>query len=114
MAAHIPPLDDAAVGRAVGVSRSTAARWTRGESLPERSHVVKLSKLFNVSPAVILRMTDNEALEEEIANGGSQEELASLLAHVPELGDFVRGIWKLPPEKRAALILLVRSLLPPD
>ena len=92
------------------MSRSTPARWARGESLPTREHVAGLALLFKVSPTTILRMTDNAALQEETHNEEGQQAIAALLAHVPELGEFVQLIWKLPPEKRAALILIARSM----
>jgi transcriptional regulator with XRE-family HTH domain len=98
------------IAAACEVSISAVNRWLRGERLPERRQVALLSKLFRVSPATIIRMTDKEALLEEIANSTSQQELASLLAHVPEIEEFYRIITGLPVEERAALIVIARGL----
>lgn len=92
------------------VSPSAVGKWLNTERLPERRQVAYLAKLFKVSPVTILWMTDREALQEEIENGGSQQDLAALLAHVPEAEEFYRILAKLPIDKRAALILIARAL----
>lgn len=103
-------LSNRKIAAACEVSESAVGRWLRGERLPERRQVALLSKLFRVSPARILWMTDREALQEEISNGMSQQEIASLLAHVPEAEEFYRILTGLSVEKRAALILIARGL----
>lgn len=103
-------LSNRRIATACEVSESAVGRWLRGERLPERRQVALLSKLFRVSPARILWMTDREALQEEINNHMSQQDIASLLAHVPEAEEFYRIITGLSVEKRAALILIARGL----
>ena len=103
-------LSNRKIAEACEVSESAVGRWLRGERLPERKQVALLSKLFKVSPSRILWMTDKEALEEEIENGMSQQEIASLLAHVPEAEEFYRILTRLSVEKRAALIVIARGL----
>jgi transcriptional regulator with XRE-family HTH domain len=98
------------IAQACEVSESAVGRWLRGERLPERRQVALLSKLFQVSPARILWMTDREALQEEMGNSMSQQDIASLLAHVPEAEEFYRILTGLSVEKRAALILIARGL----
>ena len=97
------------IAEACKVDVSAVGRWVRGERLPERAHVARLSKLLKVSPAVIMLMTDKDDLEEEIENVRDQS-TAELIAYVPELADFVQLLRRMPPEERAALILLARSL----
>lgn len=92
------------------VTTSAVSRWLTGERLPERRQVAFLSKFFGVSPSTILWMTDKEALQQEIENGMSQQEIAALLAHVPEVEEFYRILGSLPVDKRAALILIARSM----
>lgn len=103
-------LSNRAIANACEVSESAVGRWLRGERLPERRQVALLSRFFKVSPARILWMTDREALQEEIENGMSQQDIASLLAHVPEAEEFYRIITGLSVEKRAALIVIARGL----
>lgn len=103
-------LSNRKIATACDVSESAVGRWLRGERLPERRQVALLSKLFQVSPARILWMTDREALQEEIDNHMSQQDIASLLAHVPEAEEFYRIVAGLSVEKRAALILIARGL----
>jgi transcriptional regulator with XRE-family HTH domain len=103
-------LNNRAIASACDVSESAVGRWLRGERLPERRQVALLSKLFNVSPARILWMTDREALQDEINNTMSQQDIASLLAHVPEAEEFYRILTGLSVEKRAALIVIARGL----
>ena len=101
-------LTNADIAHELRVAESTVGKWVNGTSLPERAQVIGLSRLFRVSPTTILRMTDNGALLDEVRNGESQE-LAQLLASVPELQQFYALLAALPPEKRAALILLARA-----
>jgi len=103
-------LSNRKIAKACEVSESAVGRWLRGERLPERRQVALLSKLFKVSPATILWMTDKEALEDEVKNHMSQEEIASLLAHVPEAEEFYRIVAGLSVDKRAALIVIARGL----
>lgn len=103
-------LSNRAIASACDVSESAVGRWLRGERLPERRQVALLSKLFQVSPARILWMTDREALQDEISNNMSQQDIASLLAHVPEAEEFYRIVAGLSVEKRAALIVIARGL----
>lgn len=103
-------LSNRVIASACDVSESAVGRWLRGERLPERRQVALLSKLFRVSPARILWMTDREALQEEIDNNMSQQDIASLLAHVPEAEEFYRIVAGLSVEKRAALIVIARGL----
>lgn len=98
------------IASACEVSESAVGRWLRGERLPERRQVALLSKLFQVSPTRILWMTDREALEDEVENTMSQQDIASLLAHVPEAEEFYRIVTGLSVEKRAALIVIARGL----
>jgi transcriptional regulator with XRE-family HTH domain len=103
-------LSNRMIANACEVSESAVGRWLRGERLPERRQVALLSKLFQVSPTRILWMTDREALEDEIENTMSQQDIASLLAHVPEAEEFYRIVTGLSVEKRAALIVIARGL----
>lgn len=109
-----PKIDDADLALDVGVSGSTVGRWRKGEMLPDRVSVARLALRFKVSPTTIMRMTDDAALLDEVPNEEGQQAFAALLAHVPDLGDFVRVLWKLPSDRRAALMLIARSMLPPD
>lgn len=103
-------LNNTQIAQACNVTPGAVGRWLRGERLPERAQVVELALLFRVSPVTILRMTDRTDLlkEEDIAK--RQQSMAELLTYVPELAEFVEMLWKMPPAKRAALILLARSL----
>lgn len=103
-------LSNRKIAAACEVSESAVGRWLRGERLPERRQVALLSKLFKVSPATILWMTDREALGEEIKNHMSQDEIISLLTHVPEAEEFYRIVAGLAVDKRAALIVIARGL----
>ena len=103
-------LSNKRIAEACEVSPSAVGRWLRGERLPERRQVALLAKLFHVSPSRILWMTDREALQDEINNNMSQQELVSLLTHVPEAEEFYRILTGLSVEKRAALILIARGL----
>ena len=103
-------LSNKQIANACEVSPSAVGKWINTGRLPERRQVAHLSKLFRVSPVTILWMTDREALLEEITNGTSQQDLASLLAHVPEAEEFYRILATLPVDKRAALILIARAM----
>ena len=102
-------LSNKAIAEAVGVTSSTVGRWLKGERVPGRAQVGGLALLFQVSPVTILRMIDKKALDEEVSQVERQQSLAELLAYVPELGDFVELMWRMTPERRAAIILLARS-----
>lgn len=102
-------LSNKAIGDSVGVTPSAVSRWLDGKRLPERQHVGGLALLFRVSPVMILRMIDKKDLDEEVSQVERQQNMAELLAYVPELGEFVELLWRMAPEKRAALILLARS-----
>lgn len=106
-------LKDADVAEACHVTKGAVGRWLKGTRQPERLQVIMLSKLFETPPNTILWMTDPEAMSEELGKEMSQKDYASLLAHVPELGDIVEGMWRLPTEQRAAIIVVIRSMLPP-
>lgn len=103
-------LSNKKIAQACEVTDSAVGRWLRGERLPERRQVALLAKLFRVSPTRILWMTDREALQDEIENGMSQQDIMSLLAHVPEAEEFYRILTGLSVEKRAALIVIARGL----
>ena len=103
-------LSNKAIADACGVTPGAVGRWLRGERMPERAQVVALALLFRVSAVTILRMTDRAELLQEEDTTKRQQSMAELLTYVPELAEFVELLWKMPPERRAALILLARSM----
>ena len=46
------------VGERVGVHKNAVQRWERGESEPMGSNLIALSKLYGVSPDVLMEQTD--------------------------------------------------------
>lgn len=105
-------LSNKKIADAVEVDQSAVARWLRADRLPERAQVVALATLFKVSPLRILWLTDRQALMDEIGIVERQQSMAELLAHVPELADDIELLLRLPPKRRAALILLAKSAEP--
>ena len=43
-----------ALGALVGVSHNTIKKWCDGDTVPTRTHIKKLSEVFNVSPAYLM------------------------------------------------------------
>lgn len=98
------------VATACDVDVSAVGRWLRGERLPERAQVVALALLFKVSPVTILMKTDKEKLLETIEDVKRQQSNEELLAYAPEVAELLEVVQRLPPDKRAAIILLAKSV----
>lgn len=97
------------VAVACDVDVSAVGRWLRGERLPERAQVVALALLFKVSPVTILMKTDKDRLLETIEDVRRQQSNEELLAYAPEVVDLLEVLGRLPPDKKAAIILLAKS-----
>lgn len=52
----------------LGVDRSTITRWESGETFPDVSQLIEISKLFNVSVDYLLGLTESDSLDADIHN----------------------------------------------
>lgn len=96
------------VAKAVGVTEGTVSRWLKEGRKPERKQIVPLSRLFRVSPTVILKVTDPDEFTQTLKDiEGRQPDEIDVLAQVPELRAFMVNLANMTPEKRAAIVMLV-------
>lgn len=91
----------------VGVDEGTVSRWVKGDTKPERIQVIRLSRLFRVSPATILKLTDPNELAAKTAEAEQLGTEADVLITVPEVREFVTLFLRLSPSRRAAILLLM-------
>jgi len=99
---------DKDAAKALEVDVSTIGRWLKGASLPERRQVAKLCDVFKVSPITILRMTDPDVLLAETEKAVRQDSRAAILAQIPDVADAVDALVRMSPERRAAMLMLLR------
>jgi len=99
---------DKDAAQALEVDVSTIGRWLKGASLPERRQVAKLCDVFKVSPITILRMTDPDVLLAETEKAARQDSRAAILAQIPDVADAVDALVRMSPERRAAMLMLLR------
>jgi transcriptional regulator with XRE-family HTH domain len=101
--------EDKDAAKALEVDVSTIGRWLKGASLPERKQVARICDVFKVSPVMILRWTDPEILLQETKEAERQNNRAAILAQIPEVADAVDALQRMTPERRAAMLMLLKG-----
>lgn len=100
---------DKDAARALEVDVSTVGRWLKGSALPERKQIARICKEFGVSPVTILRLTDPDVLIDETLKAERQDSRAAILAQIPDVAEAVDALQKMTPERRAAMLMLLRG-----
>lgn len=103
---------DKDAAKALEVDVSTIGRWLKGASLPERRQIAKICDVFKVSPMTILRMTDPDVLLAETEKAARQDNREAILAQIPDVAEAVDALLRMPPERRAAMLMLLRASAP--
>jgi plasmid maintenance system antidote protein VapI len=101
--------DNKNAASALEVDVSTIGRWIDGSSVPERKQIARICKVFQASPLMILRWTDPEILLEEISAVERQDNTIDILAQVTEVAEAIEALQRMPPKRRAAMLLLLRG-----
>lgn len=100
---------DKDAAKALEVDVSTIGRWLKGERLPERKQVARICNVFKVSPVMILRWTDPDVLLAETEEQQRQDITMDALAHIPDVAEAIAALSRMTPEKRAAMLLLLKG-----
>lgn len=107
-------LSNSDVAKAVEVKPTTVSRWRKGTRTPESPQIIRLAKLFQEPPDTLLWMIDPQGMAEAVQQTSQGDDVwSSVLAHVPELREIYAGLARLPVDQRAALLVIIRTMIPP-
>lgn len=96
-----------ALAKELGVDPTTVGRWIDEGRRPERQHVLRLAKIFNVSIETIVRQTDPELFYDWNDPQREEKMLSDLYTDVPEMQEVARRLREMPPAARRAWLTLL-------